>query len=123
MEQKTKKLDIKIIIIAIVVIIAIVEGIVIITSKSKGTKEQDIVGTYSIAQNNNYYIQTMELYKGGTGKGFNTKSDSHYTISWEIKDDILNITIKGAIRDDTTGYIVKGGILTSVDGEHTYYKK
>lgn len=48
MENKTKKIDIKTVVIVIVTIIAIVEGIVIFISK--GThgelKEKDVIGTW-----------------------------------------------------------------------------
>jgi len=98
MEQKSKKIDVKIIIIVIVVIIAIVEGIVIFTSNkptSKGLQAKDCIGTWQIVNDNKYYMPTIILYQGGTGKGLERNKNSFHTISWEIKDNILNLTIDG----------------------------
>lgn len=98
MEQKSKKIDIKIIVIVIVVIIAVVEGIVIFASNSgtpKGLQAKDCIGTWKIANDNKYYMPTIILYQGGTGKGLEKDKESYHTISWEIKDNILNLTIDG----------------------------
>lgn len=117
MEQKTNKSKLKIIIpIAIAIVII---GIAIINNR---ITENDCIGTFKIANNDNHYVEKIVLYKGGTGTGFPKNSNSGWKIEWEIVDNILNITLayNGGIK---TGFIVEKDRIISVDGEHTYIKE
>lgn len=118
MEQKSKKINVKIIVIIAIVVLAI--GIIVI--KNSELKEKDVIGTFKITNNDNYYVEKMTLYKGGTGTGFPKNSNSGWNIEWEIVDNILNITLayNGGIK---TGFIVEKDRIISVDGEHTYIKQ
>lgn len=124
MDQKTNKSKLKTIIPIAIVIIAVI-GIVIFAS-NKGTpgelKEKDVIGTFKITNNDNYYVEKMTLYKGGTGTGFPKNSNSGWKIEWEIVDNVLNITLayNGGIK---TGFIFEKDRIISVDGEHTYIKE
>lgn len=131
MEQKTKKIDIKVIVIVAITIIAVIEGIVIFTSNNKDNKtnekslEESCIGTWKIVNDDKYYIQTIILYKGGTGKGLakgkNEDSTEYYRLHWEIKDDILNIDTDGQ-GFFVTGYTIENNKMTSVDGKYIYNK-
>lgn len=117
MEQEKKKSKLKIIIpIAIAIVII---GIAIINNR---ITENDCIGTFKIANNDNHYVEKIVLYKGGTGKGFPKDSNSGWQIEWEIQDNILNITLayNGGIK---TGFKVEKNKIISVDGEHTYIKQ
>lgn len=113
MENKTKKIDM--VVIVIVTIIAIVEGIVIFISK--GThgelKEKDVIGTWV---NDKGY--TIELYEGGSGKY------ESITLTWEIKGKNLNIIEEHYNFGTTTiGYKIENDTMTSFDGERIYHKE
>lgn len=115
MENKTKKIDIKIIIIAIVSIIAIVEGIVICTSKGTAgeLKEKNVIGTW--ISDKGY---TIELYEGGSGKKGGTP------LTWEIKGKFVNmIENYYNFGTKTIVYKIENNIMTNVDGEETYNKQ
>lgn len=66
---------------------------------------------------------SMELYKGGTGKGFASymNEGNYHSIKWEIVDDVINIDLDGTGMF-LTGYTYEDGVLTSVDGKNVYYK-
>lgn len=109
-----KKIDIKIIIIAIISIIAIVEGIIIIKSNSGAIKEKEIIGTW---ESENKETSSIELYEGGTGKTGGTP------LTWEIKENILNITENYYnFGTGTKSYKIENKTMTSVDGEKVYHK-
>ena len=122
MEKEKKKIDVKTIIIVVVTIIAVIEGIVIFTSK--GTpgelKEKDVIGIWTSSASSDYYWETFELYPGGTGKADTLKNSrqSSIDISCEIKSTTLNIKT----NDTTTGYKVEIDKITSMDREFIYYK-
>lgn len=132
MEQKTKKIDIKIIVIVAITIIAVIEGIFLFTGNNKDNKtnkisiEETCIGTWKIVNNDTYYLQTIILYKGGTGRGFLEKDkyeniNTYYSLQWEVKDNILNIDTDGQ-GHFVTGYTIENDKMTSVDGKHTYIK-
>lgn len=126
MEQKSKKIDIKIIVIVIVVIIAIVEGIVIFASNKqtpKGLQAKDCIGTW---ESTKYKDLTMILYEGGTGKRItaNTIEGGYTNITWEIKDNVLNISVPYFFDNHTTtGYKVENGIMTNLSTNDTFLLK
>jgi hypothetical protein len=64
----------------------------------------------------------MELYEGGTGKGTNseTTDGSYYSITWEINDNVINVTASDA---PAIGLKFVDGKLVTVDGTATYTKK
>ena len=87
-----------------------------------GGKKTEFIGTWEIVDNPTWYMQIMELYEGGTGKGFmESEADSWYNLKWEFTDNVLNITVVGGF-ELTTGYKVDGNTMTSVDGDFTYIK-
>lgn len=114
MENKSKRIDVKIIIIVIITIIAIVEGIVIFTSNSGTLKEKDIIGTWESEDKE----ISIELYESGTGN----KYDS-VPLTWEIKGNIINITENHYnFGNKVVGYKVENNKITSVDGKEILYK-
>ena len=117
MNQKKNKSKLKIII--LITITIVITGIAIINNR---ITENDCIGTFKIANNDNHYVEKIVLYKGGTGEGFPKDSNSGWQIEWEIKDNILNITLayNGGIK---TGFKVEKNKIISVDGEHTYIKQ
>lgn len=100
------------ILLAIVTIIAIVEGVVIVTSNSKVLQAKDCIGTWKSIKD-----ETFIFYEGGSGKRNNA------SITWEIKENTLNVTQNWAYGIfDTTGYKVEKDKIISVDGKEVYYK-
>lgn len=101
MEQKTKKIDIKIIIICIIVIIAVVEGIVIITSNNKENKEttkQENLTSKTIEQELKEYIKTVP--KSDFEKLVKEFSNnSNEIINNKILSNIAEIYLKNEIKD------------------------
>lgn len=101
MEQKTKKIDIKIIIICIIVIIAVVEGIVIIISNNKENKEttkQENLTSKTIEQELKEYIKTVP--KSDFEKLVKEFSNnSNEIINNKILSNIAEIYLKNEIKD------------------------
>ena len=71
---------------------------------------------------------TIELYKGGTGKNsFNNETRTiepgGSTLTWEIVDDVINVT--DSFNNDTIGFIYKSenDTLVTVDGKQTHIRK
>lgn len=131
MEQKTKKIDAKTIIIIVITIIAVIEGIVIITGNKGNDKElqeglqaKDCIGTWQNIKSKDF---TITLYEGGTGQQItaeNIKNNTYTAITWEIKDNTLNITFPfGFGSYTTTGYKVENGIMTSTISSDTVFLK
>lgn len=91
--------------------------------QSANSIKDEIVNTWKIQNNPSYYYQIMVLYEGGTGKGFSdlSKKDSYYPLSWEIVDNVVNIS-NANDKHFETGYKLENGVLTSVDGEITFSK-
>lgn len=124
MENKTKKIDIKIIVIVIVTIIAIVEGIVIIASnKGNNTKTlttEQCIGTWKNKESNSAYLPTLTLYKGGTGEA-QTSDRKTILIQWKIEDNVLRLdtSFTGSY---TSAYIIENNTMINVNGESTYNK-
>lgn len=124
MEQiKNNKEKELMLIIAIAVLIVLV--VVIASNKLSANqcigKWEEIIEVDKINKWTSIYV--IELYEGGTGK-ITSKSigesyGSDYDITWEIKDNILNITDQ---YETTTGYKLKNKILTTVDGNRSYNK-
>lgn len=69
----------------------------------------------SIADNGVY---KMNLYAGGTGDGYDNNSGT-YSLTWEIKDDVINISQNNSGMF-VTGYTLEGDNLASVDGKKNY---
>lgn len=121
MDQEKKKINVKIVVPIVAIVIIAIVGIVIFASRNKeekGLSANQCIGTWESADKNSMII----LYQGGTGKHYinlNIKEYSSYSsIKWEIKDNVLNTS--NSIS--TTGYKVKNGTITSLDGQYTYYK-
>ena len=72
-------------------------------------------------------VQTIEFYKGGTGKiswnniTSNVNSGT-YSVTWEINDDVVNLTYTTKITTVINGYEYncETDTLTSVDGSKTF---
>lgn len=114
MESGTRKSKLKIII-PIIIAIVIVAVVIVIMGR---TSNKDCIGTWIIDEQSTSYYISMTLYQGGTGKG-TSKSGDTTPLTWEIKDNILNIS---SFNSSTSGYKVKGNEMTSVDGERKYIK-
>ena len=92
------------------------------------------IGTWKrvfVNDDNETITQTLEVYKGGTGKftihyGKEGKSDSNYNATWEINDDVLNFTY-GSVASVTIGLELDvstdPNILVRVDDESVIYKR
>ena len=107
----------------LVLFLAIIMTLSFVACGNKETEpKEQCIGTWEIVDNPMWYLQKMELYEGGTGKGFdNSQTNSWYTLEWEFSDDILNITVVGTLNLKT-GYKLEGNTMTSVDGDFTYTK-
>lgn len=115
MEQEKKKLNSKVIIQVVAIVVALVIGIFIgrATMTSKGITEKDCIGTW---KNTNKDNDTITIYQGGTGQF--GKGTGGYSLTWEIKDNILNITYSGF----TEGFDIEKDKMVSVNGKDTYIK-
>ena len=95
-----------------------------ITQNNDLTEEQ-VIGTWewrtSGEQGPINGVTHMELYEGGTGKGTNSSmtGGSYYSITWEIKGQVINISASNA---PTVGAKLEDGKLVAVDGTVTYTK-
>ena len=92
------------------------------------SSKEKVVGTYIFDYENSsgtpFAITKMELYEGGTGKGFGYEDEyGSYPITWEKKDDIYNITIKSSVREHAMGYKLEDNNLKSVDGKEVWNKE
>lgn len=106
--------------------------------ENKSLKDE-VVGTWirEYTFNNKYYVTTIEIFPGGTGTFQTKETDDDWknplgeelpaNTTWEIKDDIINITIKDSMfGDSVTGYVYSSEekeTLQTVDGERVYYRK
>ena len=80
-----------------------------------------------LSNNSEYYINTMEFYKGGTAKGFSEEDKvskkSWYDLTWEIKDDCLCISLQNVHGGPTiTAFELDGDYLKSTDGQVCFVK-
>lgn len=98
-----------------------------------------VIGTWirEYTFNNKYYVTTIEIFPGGTGTFQTKETDDDWNnpqgeelpdnTTWEIKDDIINITIKDFMfGDSVTGYVYSSEekeTLQTVDGERVFYRK
>lgn len=68
------------------------------------------------------------LYEGGSGKGYETKEQfdekgSYYALTYEIKDNVININNTGFPDGmGIIGFKLEDDKLISVDGEITYIR-
>ncbi len=89
---------------------------------------KSVIGTWEKVDGDVFELEYIVLYDGGSGKAYNDKEEFETTgyapqpLSWEIKDNVLNITY--TLVNKTTGYKMdtKNKQLISVD-EKTIYKK
>ena len=74
-------------------------------------------------------VQTIELYKGGTGRiyWYNETCDhegSNVPLTWEIKDDLVNITYElGVVGSYGYEYDYKTDKLKTVDGSKVFERQ
>lgn len=119
-----------IIIFIMAVIICILAVFIIFNNRNNGKK---YIGTWELTEGTTTYLKVIELFEGGTGKGYQVidgekgtvnlsgkiVKDSYYSLNWEIKDNIINIKC----NDTTKGYKLESkNILKSVDERITYNK-
>lgn len=104
-----------------------------VSNDSTETKE-NFIGTWKrvfVNSDNETITQTLEVYKGGTGKftihyGSGNQSDSNYNATWEINDDVLNFTY-GSIAPVTLGFELdvsaNPNTIVRVDDKTVIYEK
>ena len=95
-------------------------GIIVVglTGCGKNTISKKVVGTWQRVEGNGFI--SIELYDGGTGKIYRIDG-SYDNITWEIKDDVLNIVN----YQTTIGYKLSknNNQLISVDGTTKYERR
>ena len=97
------------------------------TTQTAELTDEQCIGTwewvYEQSIGNSWGVETMELYKGGTGKGYNSllTGDSHYPLSWEISNDILKVSFTADPL--SCAFEMDGDTITSTDGEIVYIKQ
>ena len=81
-----------------------------------------------VGQAGDNYSKTIELYKGGTGRVYwknetSGKDSSNVSLTWEIVDDVVNITYSIADSESAEGfeYNIEADTLTKVDGSAIEY--
>ena len=109
-------------------ILTILLSVIFILGLTGCMNSQNIVGTWEKVDGDIYDQKYIVLYQGGTGDAYSDKEEFETTgyapqpISWEIKDDVLNITY--TLVNKTTGYKLnkKDNQIISVDGKKIYQK-
>ena len=97
------------------------------TTPTVELSDEQCIGTwewvYEQSVGNSWGVETMELYKGGIGKGYNSLliEGAHYPLSWEVSNDILKVSFTA----DPFSYAFEmdGDTITSTDGEIVYIKQ
>ena len=125
----------------IALLLAIVMCLSMCACGTTGKNMKDsIVGTwkyyYELTEASVYYenvgdkcVQTIELYKGGTGRiyWYNETADhegSNVPLTWEIKDDIVNITYDiGVVCNKGYEYDYETDKLKTVDGSRVFERQ
>ena len=111
-------------IIALIAIVIVILGIIIFIISNNTLKVDDVIGTWEInsytqGDINNYYMPSIEFYKGGTAKGKVKDSNTAFIpLTYEIKDNVLVITQYGY----STSYSVNDNMMTSADETVTFKK-
>lgn len=84
-----------------------------------GTWEWD----FKASESNDWGVETMELFKGGTGKGTNSmcSEGEYYPLTWEVKDDVLVVSFEADPL--SCAFELDGDKLTSTDGKLIYNKQ
>lgn len=109
----------KIIIITAIVAVLAIAGIVIFLNR--GVSANNCIGTWEIVNNDTYVMPTIVLYKGGTGQGLERNDNKgFYPITWEIKDNVLNVTASGTRF--TFNVDKKENTIKSMQGSLVYKK-
>lgn len=96
------------------------------STQTNGLTDKEVIGTWEWKnfdeQGPANGVTHMELYEGGTGKGTNSEmtDGSYYSITWEINDNVINVTASDA---PAIGLKLVDGKLVTVDGTATYTKK
>ena len=103
------------------------EDAVVGTWKSTYETTENAIGFYSVGD---VYTNTIELYKGGTGKIYwknetRNEDGSNTSLSWETQDDVININYSLAGSDRFVGYIynAENDTITSADNKYTFYRQ
>lgn len=75
------------------------------------------------SESNDWGVETMELFKGGTGKGTNSlhTNGAYYPLTWEVKDDVLVVSFEADPL--SCAFEVDGEQMTSTDGKLIYNKE
>lgn len=74
------------------------------------------------SESNDWGVETMELFKGGTGKGTNSmhSNGQYYPLTWEVKDGILVVSFEADPL--SCAFEVDVEQMTSTDGKLIYNK-
>ena len=101
------------------------------TESTESTAQDSIgelcVGTwkwdFKASESNDWGVETMELFKGGTGKGTNSmhSEGQYYPLTWEVKDDVLVVSFEADPL--SCAFELDGDKLTSTDGKLIYNKQ
>lgn len=114
-----------------------------ITEPAEKELKDLVIGTWvrEYEYNGKYFVTTINVYKGGTGTFRTVETDADYETpvekeqegatptktTWEINDDVLNITTAPDLFGSTImGFIYQNEdqeTLQTVDGTKTYLRK
>ena len=75
------------------------------------------------SESNDWGVETMELFKGGTGKGTNSlhTDGAYYPLKWEVKDDVLVVSFEADPL--SCAFEIEEDTMTSTDGKLIYHKE
>lgn len=131
-KKSNKKLMIIITIAVVVLLIVGILGFIIgnivggNTNNNKTSIKDLCIGSWKVENNSKVWntIEIITLYEGGTGKGKivgKNEKDGYYSLSWEIQDDVINITY-GDMFSVTKGFKIENNVIKSVDDQYIYTK-
>ena len=78
---------------------------------------------FKASESNDWGVETMELFKGGTGKGTNSmhSEGQYYPLTWEVKDDVLVVSFEADPL--SCAFELDGDKLTTTDGKLIYNRQ
>lgn len=97
------------------------------TPEGSGLTEEQCIGTWEWSKESTGFglmgIETLELYKGGTGKGYASyyQNGQYAELSWQITDDLLKVSLTS--DPSSLVFELDGNTAISTDGENIYIKQ
>lgn len=124
-------------VIALCFVVCVVVCVVVFSSSSGDSLKESVIGTWERnevlpSSRGGTYVKTtiLEIYQGGTGKyrvleDGDASRGSTASITWEIKDGVLNVNIRYASLTVSEGYIYddENNTLKSVDNTKVFTRK